>query len=73
MPHRVGAPALADRLSDAWIAFARTGNPNVANLPAWPAFDLANRPTMIFANASRVANDPIREQRQIIFAAHGYT
>jgi len=67
------APALADRLSDAWIAFARTGNPNVANLPAWPAFDLANRPTMIFANASRVANDPIAEQRQIIIAAHGYT
>ena len=67
------ASALADRVSDAWLAFARTGDPNVPNLPQWPAFDLTNRPTMIFDNMSRVANDPLREQRRIIFEAHGYT
>jgi para-nitrobenzyl esterase len=67
------AAALADRVSDAWLAFARTGDPNVPDLPHWPAFDPANRPTMIFDSESRVENDPIREQRRIVFAAHGYT
>jgi para-nitrobenzyl esterase len=67
------APALANRVSDAWLAFARSGNPNTANLPEWPAFDAAMRPTMIFNNESRVENDPIRDQRRVIFEAHGYT
>ena len=31
------AAALADKMSDAWIAFARTGNPNTPKLPKWPA------------------------------------
>jgi len=26
-------------MSAAWAAFARTGNPNHADLPTWPAFD----------------------------------
>jgi para-nitrobenzyl esterase len=67
------AAVLADRVSDAWLAFARTGNPNVPTLPQWPAFDAANRPTMIFDNESRVELDPIREQRRIIFEAHGFS
>ena len=30
------APALADKVSGAWLAFARTGNPSTPKLPAWP-------------------------------------
>jgi para-nitrobenzyl esterase len=63
------APALADKVSDAWIAFARTGNPNTPKLPAWPAFDAATRPTMVFDDNSAVVNDPIREERLAMFAA----
>jgi carboxylesterase type B len=37
------AMALADKVSDAWIAFARTGNPNTPKLPHWPAFDAKDR------------------------------
>ncbi len=33
------AMALADKLSDTWIAFARTGDPNTSKLPHWPAFN----------------------------------
>ena len=57
------AKALADRVSDAWIAFARTGNPNVAKLPKWPAYDVESRATMLFDNESTVVNDPGRQTR----------
>jgi para-nitrobenzyl esterase len=63
------AMALADRISDAWIAFARTGDPNTRKLPRWPAFNAADRPTMVFDNVSTVQNDPLREQRLTMFKA----
>jgi para-nitrobenzyl esterase len=63
------AMALADKISDAWIAFARTGNPNTKKLPQWPAFNATDRPTMVFDNVSRVEKDPLREQRLAMFDA----
>lgn len=61
-PHMVGTGReqleLASRMSDAWIAFARTGNPNAKGLPEWPAFDLKGRATMVFDRESRVVDDP---------------
>ena len=63
------AMALADKVSDAWIAFARTGNPNIPKLPHWPMFDPEGRATMVFDNASKVVNDPLREQRIAMFRA----
>ena len=67
------APALADKVSDAWIAFARKGDPNTPKLPRWQAFNPKDRPTMVFNNQSTVENDPIREQRQAMFAALNLT
>jgi para-nitrobenzyl esterase len=64
--------ALADKVSDAWIAFARTGNPNTSKLPRWTAFNAADRPTMVIDNESRLVNDPIREQRLVMFKALEY-
>ena len=63
------APALADKVSSAWIAFARTGDPNTSKLPRWPAFNSKDRPTMVFNNQSKVENDPLREQRMAMFSA----
>jgi para-nitrobenzyl esterase len=42
------ARSLAARMSDAWIAFARTGDPNVKGLPHWKPFTDTDRTTMIF-------------------------
>jgi para-nitrobenzyl esterase len=67
------ATALADRVSDAWIAFARTGDPNTSKLPRWPVFTSANRETMVIDNESSVQNDPIREQRMLMFRALNYS
>ncbi len=64
-------PALAGRVSDAWLAFARTGNPSIDALPAWRAFDAASRATMVFDNQSVLVNDPIRQERLVMFDALG--
>ncbi|HEY1411588.1 MAG TPA: carboxylesterase/lipase family protein, partial [Rhodopila sp.] len=48
---------LADQMSSAWIAFARSGNPNNATIPIWPAFTTTKRATMVFDTLSRVEND----------------
>ncbi len=55
--------ALQDRMSAAWAAFAKTGNPNHKGLPNWPTFDTKTRPTMIFDNNCRVVNDPYGAER----------
>ena len=57
------------RSRDAWIAFARTGDPNTPKLPHWPAFNANERPTMVINNQSKVVSDPIREQRLAMFHA----
>ena len=41
---------LADKMSEAWIQFARNGNPNHKGLPNWPAYTVKNGATMIFDN-----------------------
>jgi len=59
------AQALADKMSRAWIAFARTGNPNHKGLPNWPQYTAENGATMLFDNVSQVKNHPDREVLQI--------
>lgn len=54
---------LSDRISNAWLAFARTGNPNHSGLVHWPAFDTQTRATMIFDNDCKVVNDPDAAER----------
>lgn len=43
-----GPMELAGRVSDAWINFARKGDPNHPRLPKWPAFSRESKPTMVF-------------------------
>ena len=52
--------AVADQMSAAWLAFARTGD------PGWPAYDTARRATMMFNVESNVEDDPLPEVRAIL-------
>src|SRR5262245_32929402 len=60
------AHALAGKVSAAWTAFARTGDPNVATLPKWPRYSASTRDTMLFNNESRVEQDPDRGPRLVM-------
>jgi para-nitrobenzyl esterase len=60
------ARALAAKVSDAWINFARSGDPNHAGLPKWPAYRPEQGAVMIFDNRCEVRNDPDRAERQVL-------
>jgi len=60
-----GALELAAAMHDTWAAFVRTGDPNGAGLPAWPAYDARRRATLIIDRASRVVDDPDSATRTI--------
>jgi para-nitrobenzyl esterase len=57
--------AMSVRMMDAFVRFARTGN------PGWQPYSLAKRETMIFDTNSRVENDP-REWERELFARIPY-
>jgi carboxylesterase type B len=50
--------ALVEAMHGAWARFAKTGD------PGWPAYDLADRQTMIFDTASKVVPDAAAPERQ---------
>ena len=54
---------LADAMSGAWVAFARTGDPNHKGLPRWEPFTSVQRQTMMFGRDTRPAADPYRAER----------
>jgi len=53
---------LGVQVQDAWIAFARSGDPSHAGLPRWPRFG-GERQTMLFDTPSRVVADPAGRSR----------
>ncbi len=59
------AAKLAAKMSEAWIAFARTGNPNHSGLPEWPTYDTTERATMVFNDTCEVVDDPDAEIRRL--------
>jgi len=60
------AYALADKVSQAWINFARTGNPNNSKLPNWPTYTRENGATMLLNTKSEVRNHHDEELMRLL-------
>ena len=57
------ADALAARTQDAWLAFARTGNPSCESLGAWPVYG-GRRETMLLGKECKLEEAPYDEERR---------
>jgi para-nitrobenzyl esterase len=55
--------ALSGRVMDAWVAFARTGNPSHEGLPRWPAYEPGRRATMLLGPECAVVDAPKELER----------
>jgi para-nitrobenzyl esterase len=59
------AEALSDAMMDAWIAFAKAGNPSNDTSGAWLRYDKGKRGTMIFgAGAPHMTSAPNEARRK---------
>ncbi|MFX1488071.1 MAG: carboxylesterase/lipase family protein [Promethearchaeota archaeon] len=54
---------LSEKVMDAWIAFAHTGNPNHEGLPEWPSYDSEKRATMFLGKECKVVNAAFDKER----------
>lgn len=68
------AVKLADRMSQSWINFAYTGNPNTGDIPEWPEYDCSERATMFFNSNCEVKYNHDKELIDFIrqFPARGF-
>jgi carboxylesterase type B len=57
--------SLVDAIHGAWCSFIDRGVPRHASLPPWPRYDVDRRATMELNLASRVVDDPDRDERQL--------
>jgi len=54
---------LSEQMIDAWLAFARTGNPNHENIPELPPYDQEKRATILFNKEVTIEQDPYGNER----------
>ena len=62
------AQAMADQMSEALLAFARTGDPSTPGSP-WAPYTLPRRRTRVFDRISRMEDDPRGAERRLFAAA----
>jgi para-nitrobenzyl esterase len=59
------AQKIAAQMSEAFIAFARSGDPNYPSLPKWEPYRLPRRQTLLFDSQPRLADDPRGQEREL--------
>jgi para-nitrobenzyl esterase len=58
--------AVAEQVSSYWVNFAKTGDPNGAGLPAWPAFTEGNSQAMNLDDPSKAIPYPNIDKLQVL-------
>jgi len=59
------AHGVADAMSDALLAFARSGDPRAGATAGWQPYSLDRRGTMVFGDAPRMEDDPRGGERRL--------
>lgn len=59
------AQPMADQMSETFLAFARSGNPNNKLIPRWEHYTLPRRQTMVFNVPSHLEDDPRGAERRL--------
>lgn len=54
---------ISNKIQEAWINFAKTGNPNAIGSEKWKPYNSRERATMIFDRKSKLKFDPDRKHR----------
>ena len=62
------AQDLAEKMSDAWINFAKRGNPNAKGLPKWEPYNPKDGTTMYFNNKSEIKHNHDKDLLNIVRA-----
>jgi para-nitrobenzyl esterase len=57
---------LADKMSSAWISFAKNGNPNTEELPSWEPYSIEEGATMLFNNDCKVVYNHDKELIEMV-------
>lgn len=65
------AQMLADRVSKAWMNFARSGDPNHPGLPHWKRFNAMEKTTMIFDDQCEAKDNLDTAQQKVVQNARG--
>lgn len=60
---------LAEKMSSAWLNFAKTGNPNATGLPHWDPYTITGGATMVFDGECEIKN---HHDRQLIEIANRF-
>ncbi len=60
------APRLTRQIQNAWIQFARTGDPSHQGLPSWPPFEPKRRATMVLGKRCELSEAPLDPDRQLL-------
>jgi para-nitrobenzyl esterase len=63
------AEQLSRWMIDAWVAFARSGDPSTPALGDWPSYDAQSRRTLVIGRSHRIESAPFEEQRSCLAAA----
>ncbi len=59
------AKELSHRISDAWIAFARSGDPSSPGLGRWPAYTAPEHKTLMLGAKPEIVDGPLEAERTI--------